>query len=118
MAGPEGAAPISGRDELVRWFETGNKPADAWRIGTEHEKLVFRLADLSRPGWDEPDGIKPLLEGLASEFGWQPVLEHGNIIALKDDAGGSITLEPGGQFELSGAMLENCLLYTSDAADE
>ena len=107
MAGPEGSAPITGRDELVAWFEAGNKPVDDWRIGTEHEKLVFRLSDLSRPGWDEPDGIKPLLEGLASEFGWQPVLEHGNIIALKDDAGGSITLEPGGQFELSGAMLEN-----------
>lgn len=107
MAEPKGGAPISGKDELITWFEAGNKPAEDWRIGTEHEKLVFRLSDLSRPAWNAPDGIKPLLEGLASEFGWQPILEHGKIIALKDDAGGSITLEPGGQFELSGAMLEN-----------
>jgi glutamate--cysteine ligase len=107
MAGSEGSPPVTGRDELVRWFEGGNKTADAWRIGTEHEKLVFRLSDLTRPGYDEPDGIKPLLEGLARNFGWQPITEHGKIIALRDDIGGSITLEPGGQFELSGAMLEN-----------
>jgi glutamate--cysteine ligase len=106
MAGVKGGAPIASRDELVQWFEQGSKPVDRWRIGTEHEKLVFRLNDLTRPGYDGPNGIGALLEGLASEFGWQRITEHGNVIALTDNSGGSITLEPGGQFELSGAPLE------------
>jgi len=107
MAGQEGGAPVSGKEELVGWFEQGCKPSEKWRIGTEHEKLVFRLSDLSRPAYEAPDGIGALLQGLAEQFGWEPVAEHGKIIALTDNANGSITLEPGGQFELSGAPLEN-----------
>jgi glutamate--cysteine ligase len=106
MAGHSDSAPIAGKDELVAYFEGGNKPPEKWRIGTEHEKLVFRLKDLTRPGYDGPDGIRALLEGLAARYDWQPIQEHGKTIALTDNAGGSITLEPGGQFELSGAQLE------------
>ncbi len=106
MANHSGGAPITGRDQLVGWFESGCRTPDAWRIGTEHEKLVFRLSDLSRPSYEGPDGIGALLRGLAERFDWEPVLERGNVIALRDDACGSITLEPGGQFELSGAQLE------------
>jgi glutamate--cysteine ligase len=106
MAGLEGGPPIAGRDQLVRYFEDGSKPPVAWRIGTEHEKLIFRTSDNSRPGYFEPDGIKALLDGFVARFGWQPVTENGNVIALVDNAGGSITLEPGGQFELSGGILE------------
>ncbi len=106
MAGHSDSAPIAGKDELVAYFAAGNKPPEKWRIGTEHEKLVFRLKDLTRPGYEGPDGIRALLEGLAARYDWQPITEHGKTVALTDDVGGSITLEPGGQFELSGAQLE------------
>ena len=106
MAGHTDSAPIAGKDELVAYFEAGNKPPEDWRIGTEHEKLVFRLKDLTRPGYFGSDGIGALLQGLSDRFGWQPIRENGNTIALTDNVGGSITLEPGGQFELSGAPLE------------
>ncbi len=106
MAGQSGGAPITGKDQLVGWFEAGCRAPDDWRIGTEHEKLVFRLSDLTRPSYEAPDGIGTLLRGLAERFGWEEIQEHGKTIALTDNAGGSITLEPGGQFELSGAQLE------------
>jgi glutamate--cysteine ligase len=99
------AAPIESRDQLVSYLEAGIKPRDAWRIGTEHEKFGFRLTDLKRLPYDGDNGVRALLEGL-QRFGWQPVSEAGNVIALSQD-GASITLEPGGQFELSGAPLEN-----------
>jgi glutamate--cysteine ligase len=99
-----GGAPITDKRQLVAWFESGNKPAEQWRIGTEHEKFGFSLEDYRRLPYDGPRGIRALLEGL-TRFGWQPVLEHGNPIALtKGDC--NISLEPGGQFELSGAPLE------------
>jgi len=106
MAGPQGGGPIASKDQLVEWFEAGNKPPERWRIGTEHEKLVFRLSNLTRPGYEGEDGIGVLLQGLADQFGWQPIQEHGKTITLTDNVGGSITLEPGGQLELSGAPLE------------
>ena len=96
--------PITGKADLVTYIEGGCKPRESWRIGTEHEKFVFRLSDLRRPTYDGPDGIQALLEGL-QRFGWDPVLEAGNVIALSRADGCSITLEPGGQLELSGAML-------------
>jgi glutamate--cysteine ligase len=96
--------PISGRAQLVDYIAQGEKPASAWRIGTEHEKFGFRLDDLRPPTWEGPQGIGALLEGM-TRFGWARVEEHGKLIALaKDNA--SITLEPAGQFELSGAPLE------------
>ena len=95
---------IEDRRELVEWFEQGCKPPGDWRCGTEHEKFVFRRSDLTRPGYDDPDGIGELLRRLEA-FGWKPKREAGNTIALAMDRA-SITLEPGGQFELSGAPLE------------
>jgi glutamate--cysteine ligase len=105
-APPEGKGlPIGHKRELVEYLEQGSKPRVAWRIGTEHEKFAFRTSDLRPLPYEGPAGIRALLEGLAREFGWQPMLEGGLPIALvKDNA--SVTLEPGGQFELSGAPLE------------
>src|SRR5881398_157975 len=96
---------IEDQQQLIDFFASGEKPAERWRIGTEHEKFVYRLADHRAPSWDEPGGIRDLLMGL-TEFGWEPVIENGNVIALKG-ADGNVSLEPAGQFELSGAPLEN-----------
>ena len=95
--------PIRDRHQLVDYIAAGEKPAAQWRIGTEHEKFGFRLDDLRPPTWEGERGIGALLEGL-TRFGWQRIEEHGKLIALsRDDA--SITLEPAGQLELSGAQL-------------
>ena len=99
------AAVIEHRSQLLDYFARGEKPAERWRIGTEHEKFVFRTADHRAPSYDEPGGIRDLLDGL-TRFGWQPVEENGQVIAMSG-ADGSISLEPAGQFELSGAPLEN-----------
>ena len=96
---------IESRDDLIAVFSGGEKPRAEWRIGTEHEKFVYRLADHRAPSWDEPGGIRALLEGL-TDFGWEPVLEGGKIIALAGEDG-TVSLEPAGQFELSGAPLVN-----------
>ena len=100
-----GGAPITNKQQLVEWFEAGSKPRSDWRIGTEHEKFVFDLKTLRTVSYEQPNGIGALLRGL-QRFGWQPVEEHGNVIALLMDKC-SITLEPGGQFELSGAPLRS-----------
>ena len=99
------SAVIEHRDQLIASFARGEKPKDRWRIGTEHEKFVYRLSDHGAPGYAEPGGIRDLLAGL-TEFGWQPVEEGEHVIALSG-ADGSISLEPAGQFELSGAPLDN-----------
>jgi glutamate--cysteine ligase len=96
---------IESRDDLLSVFAGGEKPRDEWRIGTEHEKFVYRTADHRAPSYAEPGGIRDLLNGL-TEFGWEPVVESGNVIALMGQDG-TISLEPAGQFELSGAPLEN-----------
>jgi glutamate--cysteine ligase len=107
MAAPPGSSgpPITDKRQLVEYHASGCKPPSAWRVGTEHEKFVFRRSDRTRVPYEGPDGIKALLEGLL-RFGWRPIVEEGNIIALENDERCSITLEPGGQFELSGAPLE------------
>jgi len=97
--------PIESRDDLLRVFAKGEKPAERWRIGTEHEKFVYRKEDNGAPSYDEPGGIRDLLMGL-TEFGWTPVEEGGNVIALAGPDG-NVSLEPAGQFELSGAPLEH-----------
>jgi len=94
--------PITSRKQLAGWFAAGAKPRDAWRIGTEHEKFGFRRDDLSPPAY-EPGGIRAMLEGIAAQ-GWEPILDSGRPIGLKRD-GASVSLEPGGQFELSGAPM-------------
>ncbi len=96
--------PITSKRQLVEYLADGCKPRERWRIGTEHEKFVFHRSDLRPVTYDGPDGIRALLERL-TRFGWMPVLENGNPIALARGKA-SISLEPGGQFELSGAPLE------------
>ena len=95
---------IESKADLIAVFADGEKPIDAWRIGTEHEKFVYRTADHRAPSYDEPGGIRDLLDGL-TQFGWKPVREGDTVIALSG-ADGSVSLEPAGQFELSGAPLE------------
>ena len=96
---------IETREQLIAPFEAGCKPVSAWRIGTEHEKFVYRLSDHGAPSYDEPGGIRDLLAGMEA-FGWEPVREGDTVIALKGPDG-AISLEPAGQFELSGAPLED-----------
>ena len=100
----EADAPPATKAELVEYLEAGSRPQAAWRIGTEHEKFGFDKADLRPLPYDGPRGIGAMLEGLR-RFGWAPVREGENAIALRQD-GQSVTLEPGGQLELSGAPLE------------
>ena len=101
----ESVTPVTSHDQLVRYHEEGCKPKADWRIGTEHEKFAFRLSDLRPLPYEGADGIAATLDAFR-RFGWEPVAESGKTIALTRPDGSSITLEPGGQFELSGAKLE------------
>ncbi len=95
--------PIESRDELVAWFAAGEKPREQFRVGTEHEKFAFTLAREPVP-YEGARSIRALLEGMQLLLGWDPIMEGPNIIGLSDvTRGGAISLEPGGQFELSGA---------------
>lgn len=96
---------IESRDQLIAAFAKGEKPKDRWRIGTEHEKFVYSRKDHHAPSYEEMGGIHTLLIGL-TRYGWNPVFEGENIIALSG-VDGTISLEPAGQLELSGAPLEN-----------
>ena len=102
---PKPSPTITSRDQLIESFARGEKPAERWRIGTEHEKFVYSVRDHHAPSYDEPGGIRDLLMDL-TRHGWRPVEENGHVIALAG-ADGSVSLEPAGQFELSGAPLEN-----------
>ena len=105
MSIPQSAGgPIESRDDLVAFLAAGAKPRDAWRVGTEHEKFVYGLKDYKPLPYQGRPGIRALLEGMA-RFGWTPILEGENIIGLSQD-GAALSLEPGGQFELSGAPLK------------
>ena len=104
---------IESRDDLLATFAAGEKPHESWLIGTEHEKFVYRTTDHRAPSYEEAGGIRDLLMGL-TEFGWKPVMENGNVIALTG-ADGTISLEPAGQFELSGAVVENLHLTCIEA---
>ena len=127
MSIPQSASgPIKSRDDLVRQLSKGCRPADQWRIGTEHEKFVYDLKTHKPVSYEGKPGIRQLLEGM-QRFGWQPLREGENIIGLTQD-GASLSLEPGGQFELSGAPLktvhDTCaevdthLLQTREVASE
>jgi glutamate--cysteine ligase len=101
------ATPIESRDQLVEALSSGAKPKSAWRVGTEHEKFGFYEADCSPVPYEGERGIRKLLELMEGLLGWQRIEDKGNIIGLTDPTGmGAISLEPGGQFELSGAPLE------------
>jgi glutamate--cysteine ligase len=99
--------PLQSRDELVAWLAAGVKPVSEFRIGTEHEKTPFTLSGHHPVAYEGARGIGALLEGMKLLLGWEPIMERGNIIGLYDvTGGGAISLEPGGQFELSGAPVE------------
>jgi glutamate--cysteine ligase len=99
--------PIERRDDLVHWLAQGVKPKSQFRLGTEHEKFAFTLQGHRPVPYEGSRGIRALLEGMQHLLGWEPIIEGPNIIGLFDvTGGGAISLEPGGQFELSGAQLE------------
>ncbi len=101
-----GGGPIESRDQLAAYLAEGCKPKPDWRIGTEHEKFGYCRDSLRPLPYDGPRSIRAMLEGLRDRFGWDPVEEAGNIIGLTRD-GANVSLEPGGQLELSGAPLES-----------
>ncbi|MFO1255887.1 MAG: glutamate--cysteine ligase [Sphingomonadaceae bacterium] len=95
---------IESREQLLAPMIKGEKPRERWRIGTEHEKLVYCTTDHHAPSYDEPGGIRDLLNALA-QYGWEPVVEGGKVIAMAG-SDSTVSLEPAGQLELSGAPLE------------
>jgi len=106
MSGPSAVkeTPIEQRSQLVEYIASGARKVENWKIGTEHEKFGFRLDDLRPPTYEGERGIGAMLKGL-TRFGWAPVEENGNVIALTR-GDGSITLEPAGQLELSGGQVD------------
>jgi len=99
--------PIESRDELVAWFAEGAKPRTQFRIGTEHEKFAFTTGQRNPVPYEGRRSIRSLLLGMQHLLGWEPIMDGENIIGLADvTGGGAISLEPGGQFELSGAPVE------------
>jgi glutamate--cysteine ligase len=100
-----GGGPITSKDDLIASLSDGCKPREQWRIGTEHEKFGFDLKTLAPLPYEGKPGVRAMLEGL-QRFGWEPINEGPNIIGLKQ-GGAAISLEPGGQLELSGAPLRS-----------
>ena len=100
-----GGIPLEHHNQLAQYLADGCKPKSDWRIGTEHEKFGYDKAGLNPLPYNGFCGIKAMLEGLREGFGWKPVEEDGNIIGLTK-GGANVSLEPGGQLELSGAPLE------------
>jgi glutamate--cysteine ligase len=101
----ESSTRIESKSELVDYLSQGSKPMADWRIGTEHEKFGFIKDGLRPLPYEGKSSVRAMLEGLRDNFGWDPIVEGGHLIGLKQD-GASVSLEPGGQFELSGAPLE------------
>ncbi len=99
-----GGGPIERFEQLAEYMESGCKPKADWRMGTEHEKFGYLTDSLTPLPYDGPRSIRAIFEGLRDRFGWAPVMEQDNIIGLTRN-GANISLEPGGQFELSGAPL-------------
>ncbi|MEE8340231.1 MAG: glutamate--cysteine ligase [Xanthomonadales bacterium] len=107
MASSSKLVTVESAAELTAYLASGCKPQGQWRLGTEHEKFGYTRDDLRPLPYSGKRGIQAILTGLTEQFGWQPVEENGLLIALVDDTGASITLEPGGQLELSGAILDS-----------
>jgi glutamate--cysteine ligase len=99
--------PLSSVQDLTDYIAAGNKPRERFRIGTEHEKFAFFRADNSPVPYAGEAGIQALLNGMRDKLGWEEIIDAGHIIGLAEPTGmGAISIEPGGQFELSGAPLE------------
>ena len=100
---------IESKEQLVEWFKLGNKNKKDWKVGTEHEKFAYNFSEqkniFTPADYESLNGIESFLNEI-SKFGWEKVIEEGKVIGLKKDKQ-SITLEPGGQIELSGAPLED-----------
>ncbi len=111
-----GGGPIERHEQMAEYLASGCKPKEEWRIGTEHEKFGYCKDTLKPLPYDGARSIKAVLEGLRDRFGWAPLEEGGNIIGLTKD-GANISLEPGGQLELSGAPLET-IHQTCDEVNE
>ena len=94
------------KDDLIRYFEDGGKPRAQWRVGSEYEKVVVRNSDGTAIPYSGAGGVEDLLRRMASDYGFEPEDEHGHILALKGERA-AITLEPGGQIELSGEQCES-----------
>ncbi|MGB2320354.1 MAG: glutamate--cysteine ligase [Candidatus Puniceispirillum sp.] len=105
----DNGVPLVDKQQMIDWVAQGAGSADTWRIGTEHEKFLFYREDLRPVTYEGENGIRVLLTNLRARLGEKarPIMEQGKIIGIKDGVGGSVTLEPGGQLELSGAPLEN-----------
>lgn len=101
-----GGGPIEHPSQLAEYLAAGGKPASQWRIGTEHEKFGFLTDTLAPLPYDGPRSVRAVLEGIRDRFGWSPVKEGEAIIGLTRN-GANVSLEPGGQLELSGAPLAN-----------
>ncbi len=101
-----GGGPIEHHSQLAEYLESGCKPAEDWRIGTEHEKFGYCKDTLKPIPYEGPRSVLAVLEGLRDVHGWSPVAEAGKLIGLEKD-GANVSLEPGGQLELSGAPLES-----------
>ncbi len=98
---------ISGIEELAGYLAEGCKPQENWRIGTEHEKFPYFTKDNSPVPYEGAQGIRTILESMQQRLGWDPIIDEGKLIGLVSPEGqGAISLEPGGQFELSGAPLQ------------
>ncbi|MEM0949770.1 MAG: glutamate--cysteine ligase [Pseudomonadota bacterium] len=111
-----GGGPIERHEQLAEYLSSGCKPKEQWRIGTEHEKFGYCKATLTPLPYDGDRSIKAMLEGLRDRFGWSEILEGEHIIGLEKD-GANVSLEPGGQLELSGAPLET-IHETCDEVNE
>lgn len=112
----EGGGPVESKADLVEYLASGSRPKSEWRIGTEHEKFGYCTDTLEPLPYDGERSVRAVLQGLIDRFGWAPVLEGGHIIGLnKGDA--NVSLEPGGQLELSGAPLET-IHETCDEVNE
>ena len=107
MAGAESSPLLASRTDLIDAMARGAKPRPEWRVGTEHEKHVFRRAPLRPVPYAGEDGVAALLEGIRQRTGWHYFHDAGTPIGLRNlGPVGGISLEPGGQFELSGAPQE------------
>ena len=108
----QGGGPIERREELADYIASGEKPRDAWRIGTEHEKFGFLIDTVEPLPYEGQRSVLAMLEGLRDRFGWSELRENGHLIGLSRD-GANVSLEPGGQLELSGAPLSD--IHQTDA---